>query len=421
MTMTMTSNPIRHTPITVRPPVLKVLGLGGGGCNAVNRMIELGLEGIEYIAANTDHQALKSCLAPTQVQLGPHCTRGLGAGGNPAVGEAAAEESYRELANALKGADMVFLTAGMGGGTGTGSIPIAARVAHAIGAVTIAIVTTPFSFEMGRRQLNARNGLAKLREYTDTLITVPNDRLLYVAPRDLPLELAFRLADDVLRQGIQGIAELVTETGLINVDFAHVRRLMQMGGGSLMSIGYGQGEGKAKKAIEQALHHPLLESVSVDSAAGMIANFTGGSDLTFFEVTEALTYLQEQSGNAADIIPGVIHNDGMEDRAQVILIVTGLGATTLEQALPGSERIIGRQNQAAVEQAPVSQDAAQPVPADNTYANPQAIPVTSRPAFAQSQRAAVETPQGDIPQVELNASATNLDIPAFLRRRVRYS
>ena len=254
MALTMTTNPIRQTVFEAHKPVIKVLGLGGGGCNAINRMIELGMEGVEFLAANTDHQALKNSLAQTKIQLGPQSTRGLGAGGNPAMGEAAAEESYRQLGSALAGADMVFLTAGMGGGTGTGSIPVAAQVARSVGAVTIAIVTTPFSFEMGRRQRNAREGLAKLRPHTDTLITVPNDRLLYVAPKDLPMELAFRLADDVLRQGIQGITELITQPGLINVDFAHIRRLMQLGGGSLMSIGQGHGEGKARQALDERRH-----------------------------------------------------------------------------------------------------------------------------------------------------------------------
>ncbi|MHB1120678.1 MAG: cell division protein FtsZ, partial [Bellilinea sp.] len=229
MNLTLSNNPQTQTPITSAKPVLKVIGLGGGGSNAVNRMIELGLSGVDFIAANTDAQVLKTSLAPTKIQMGSKLTRGLGAGGNPSVGEAAAEESYRELNQALAGADMVFLTAGMGGGTGTGAISIAARVARSLGAVTVAVVTTPFMFEIGKRQVNAREGLARLRPYTDTLITIPNDRLLKVAPRDLPLEMAFRLADDVLRQGIQGISELITETGLINVDFSHIRNIMQSG------------------------------------------------------------------------------------------------------------------------------------------------------------------------------------------------
>jgi cell division protein FtsZ len=389
MNLTMTTNPIRHTPLDVHKPVLKVIGLGGGGCNAVNRMIELGLSNVEFIAANTDRQALESSLAPVKIQLGPRVTRGLGAGGTPQIGEAAAEESYRELGMALQGADMVFLTAGMGGGTGTGSIPIAARVARTLGAVTIAIVTTPFSFEMGRRQKNATEGLAKLRPFTDTLITVPNDRLLSVASRDLPMELAFRLADDVLRQGIQGITEIITEPGVINVDFAHVRRLMQMGGGSIMAIGFGQGENKARQAIDQALHHPLLESITLDSARGIIANFTSGSDLTFFEVADALTYLQEQTGNCAEIIPGVINDERLEERTQVILIITGMGATPIEEALPGAEKIL-----------PAKQPQQHAVDLPPAYRNsPVAEPISA--------------------QMDLASAPANLDLPAFMRRRAR--
>jgi len=199
------SEPFKRTPINANLPVIKVVGLGGGGCNAVNRMIDFGMKGVEFIACNTDQQALMNSLADVNIQLGPRSTRGLGAGGIPAVGEKAAEESFQTLADALYGADMVFLTAGMGGGTGTGAIPVAARVSKTIGAVTIAVVTTPFSFEMGRRQKNAAIGLQKLRQYTDTMITVPNDKLLEVAPHDLPLEMAFKLADDVLRQGVSGI------------------------------------------------------------------------------------------------------------------------------------------------------------------------------------------------------------------------
>ncbi len=408
MALTMTSTPIRQMLFEAHKPVIKVIGLGGGGCNAINRMIELGMEGVEFIAANTDHQALKNNLAPTKIQLGPQSTRGLGAGGNPSVGEAAAEESFKQLGAALAGADMVFLTAGMGGGTGTGSIPIAAQVARSVGAVTIAIVTTPFSFEMGRRQRNAREGLAKLRPHTDTLITVPNDRLLYVAPKDLPMELAFRLADDVLRQGIQGICELITQPGLINVDFAHIRRLMQMGGGSLMSIGQGHGEGKALQALEQALHHPLLESVSLDGAAGIIANFTGGSDLTFLEVTEALTHLQEQTNSNAEIIPGVINDENMRGRAQVILIITGLGATSLEEALPGAERRIMHETRPSAA-APVDRFDHAPAYAPRPTQPPQA---PTAPSF----RVADE----DTPMMELAGAQVNLDLPAFMRRRARY-
>jgi len=258
----------------------------------------------------------------------------------PTIGEQAAEESFRELAQLLEGVDMVFLTAGMGGGTGTGSIPVAARVAKSIGALTIAVVTTPFSFEMGRRQKNAALGLAKLRQHTDTLITVSNDRLLDIAPQDLPLEMAFRLADDVLRQGVSGISELLTETGLINVDFAHIRHVMRLGGGALMAVGTGEGEDKAMKALHAALHHPLMDEVDLESAAGIIANFSGGDDLTFAEVAETLTFLHNAAGDQAEIIPGVINDPNLADRAQVILIVTGLGSLPIDQAIPGAEKFL---------------------------------------------------------------------------------
>ncbi len=397
-------HPVQRTPMMTRKPVLKILGLGGGGSNAINRLIELGLQDVEFIAANTDTQALAQCLAPKKVHLGPRCTRGLGAGGNPQVGEAAAEESYRELTNVLAGADMVFLTAGMGGGTGTGSIPVAARAARALGAVTVAVVTTPFSFEVGRRQKNAREGLARLSPHTDTLITVPNDRLLQIAPKTLTLDLAFQLADDVLRQGIQGIAELITQPGLINVDFAHIRQVMQFGGGALMSIGIGEGENKALKAIEQALHHPLLESITIDSATGIIANFSGGDGLTFLEVTGALNHLQELTHNQADIIPGVLHDSRMGDRAQVILVITGLGATPIETALPMRKPQADPVRTGEPIQAAVSRPASVAA---------RVTPESAAAARSGGQRAA---------QIEVaNANPADLDLPAFMRRRMRQS
>lgn len=361
-------------------PVLKVVGLGGGGSNAINRMIELGLNGIDFIAANTDSQALKASLAPTKVQLGPLSTRGLGAGGNPQVGYDAAKESIQDLADALEGADMVFLAAGMGGGTGTGSISIAAQVARHVGAVTVAIVSTPFSFEMGRRQVNANEGLARLRQHVDTLITIPNDRLLKIAPRDLPLDMAFRLADDVLRQGIQGISELITQTGYINVDFSHIRQVMKNGGGSLLSIGIGKGKDKAKQAIQNALHHPLLESVNINQATAIIANFTGGPDLTFMEVTEALSDLSVQTHHNAEIIPGIISDPRLQDRCEAILIMTGLGATPF-------------------------------APAEQRSLRKEEIPQASYKMTAPF-------PPRVTPQIaEVVPNTAEIDIPAFLRRR----
>ncbi len=323
---------------TIGRPNIKVLGLGGGGCNAVNRMIELGLTGVDFVAANTDRQALASSLAYARIQLGPRVTRGLGAGGDPRIGASAAMESSREIAAALARADMVFITAGMGGGTGTGAAPVAAEIAREAGAVVVAVVTVPFSFEMTRRAKNAAEGIRLLRPHTHTLVTVPNDRLLQIVPPDVSLEVAFRLADDVLRQGVQGIAELVTHAGLINVDFAHVRQLVMHGGGALMAIGLGEGEDKAGDALNQALHHPLLEIDSLDQAAGVLVHFTGGEDLTLYEVGEAVTRLRESLSPQADVILGATTVASMLGRAQVILIVTGLGGHPVQQ-VPTAEPV----------------------------------------------------------------------------------
>ncbi|MFZ3070338.1 MAG: cell division protein FtsZ [Anaerolineaceae bacterium] len=389
----MSKNPVysMRTPISSPLPKIVVLGLGGGGSNAINRMIESGMQGVTFIAANTDAQALASNLAPNKIQLGPKATRGLGAGGLPTVGETAAEESYRELASMLDGAEMVFLTAGMGGGTGTGAIPVAAKVAKAVGAVTIAIVTKPFSFELGRRQKNSEAGLAKLRQYTDTLIVIPNDKLIEVAPRDLPLEMAFSLADDVLRQGVQGISELITETGVINVDFSHIKNIMQRGGGALMAIGTGTGPDKIHQAIDKALHHPLLDEIDLYSATGMIANFTGSSNMSFRDVTDALQILQEASGFHADIIPGVITDPRMEDRIQLILIVTGIGMNKVDAPKIQTEMNYHEETS----QTPVSQP---------MYPDRKTV-LSNINEIGNSSY---------IPQVD---QENNLEVPAFLRRR----
>ena len=375
----------------IHQPVLKVLGLGGGGGNAVDRMIDLGLNGVDFIVANTDRQALERSKATVKIQLGPKSTRGLGAGGNPEVGRRAAEESWREIANAMAGADMVFLTAGMGGGTGTGSIPVATQIAKKCGAVAIAVVTTPFSFEMGRRQKNASDGLEELRKHTNTLISIPNDRLLQIAPKNLPLDTAFRLADDVLRQAVQSITELITEPGLINVDFAHIRRLMKLGGGALMTIGQAQGPDKALKAVQQALHHPLLENISIHHAAGVIANFTAGEDLSLMDVSSALSYLQTRANPDAEIVMGTTVDNRMDDRVQVILVVTGLGASPIEEVLPGADKAIRKPEEKAALQ---------------TLENE----VVRIPQVASQQMAT--------PQVSTTA---NLDLPAFMRRQPRYA
>ena len=387
-------------------PVLKVIGMGGAGGNAVNRMITLGLNGVDFIVMNTDHQDLNSNLAPTKIQLGPRSTRGMGAGGNPEVGRTAAEESKDEIKAALEGADMVFLTAGMGGGTGTGSIPVVGRIAKEMGIVTIAVVTTPFDFEKGQRQVNAREGLAALRPNTDTLIAIPNERLLHNdqwSP-NLPLTTMFQLADDVLRQAVTAISELVTEPGLINVDFSHIKDLMMRGGGALMTIGHGKGSDKAEKAIHQALNHPLLETINLEQAAGVIANFTGGEDLSLPEVGKALNHIQQMAGGSVDLVMGFNNDDRLEDRVQVILVVTGLGAQTLEDIIPGFEAQITPTEtlQEFMEDVPP------PVPVEAMIKDiPAETAKPQTPSWKQFQ-VAPEPPQ---------AGAPDLDIPAFLRRR----
>lgn len=387
-------------------PVIKVVGLGGGGCNAVQRMMEAGLRGVEFIAVNTDQQVLALHPAPTRILLGPGVTRGLGAGGDPAKGRAAAEESADELAAALQGADMVFLTAGLGGGTGTGAIPVAAKIARAVGAITMAVVTLPFSFEIGRRQKNAQEGLSRLRDHANTVITIPNDRLLQVAPRKLPIETAFRLADDVLRQAVQGVSELITEAGMINVDFAHIRRLISQGGGALMAIGHGQGNGKVRQAIEQALHHPLLESGSLVGAAGMIVHFTGGHDLTLWEIQEALEGLYQQADKDTEIVMGVINDERMAGRVQVIMVVTGLGGISLTEAAPGLAR-----PESFTSRAPAAVEPEQ-------VAEPAAEIESYQPVESQSEEAPAVRPW-TAGRTASSAVSTNLDLPAFLRTRLR--
>ncbi|MEI7988538.1 MAG: cell division protein FtsZ [Chloroflexota bacterium] len=398
-------------------PVLKVIGLGGGGCNAINRMIELGLRGVDFIAANTDRQVLQTSLAPVKVQLGPVLTRGLGAGSRPDIGESAALESAAEIKAALAGADMVFLTAGMGGGTGTGAIPVAAAIAQQIGAITVGIVTTPFSFEMGRRQKNATDGVKKLTPHTDTLIAISNDRLLEVKGGNMTIDLAFRIADDVLRQAVQGVTELITESGLINVDFSHIKRLMKMGGGAFLAIGQGEGDDKAMQAVQNALKHPLLESVSLEHAQGILVNFTGGQDLSFHEVTNAFSYLQDQATAGLDIVMGVVNDDRMSNRAQVILIVTGIGARTLEDVLPGSEKITQARPELAYR--PVMENLPQPQVA---VPIPVKMPLNSLPISSYSvTEEAVEWKSNSKQTSTIESTSIltseNLDIPAFLRRR----
>lgn len=391
---------------TPKPTVIKVLGLGGGGSNAVNRMIELGLEGVEFIAANTDAQALSSSLAPVRLQLGPRLTRGLGAGGRPEVGEAAAEESRQDIKEALEGADMVFLTAGLGGGTGTGAVGVAAQAARSVGALAVAVVTTPFTFEATQRRKNADYGLAKLRPHADTLITVPNDKLLNLLNRNVTFELSLRVADEVLRQGVQGITELIGKPGLINVDFAHVRAVMQMPGRAMLAIGQGRGEHKAAEAIQQALEMPLLENTTAGAkaASGLLVHFTGGDDLSLFETSQAVQAVTNAAPNA-EVIFGATIDKMMTGRAQVILVATGLPEAPV--VTTPTPRVVTLPHPAPTPHAPTQ--VAEPQPAGQLAEALFNRALGPRPAE-------VNTSTWAAPEAH-TVAGVNLDVPAFLRRR----
>lgn len=350
-------------------PKIRVIGLGGGGCNAVDRMITVGIPGVEYIAANTDAQSLSVASAPTRIQLGPQLTRGLGAGGSAEVGRKAAQESELELRDALEGADLVFLAAGMGGGTGTGSAPVVARIARELGALTVAVVTCPFGFEGAQRARSAQAGLQRLERHVHTLVRVQNDQLLEVAPKDLRLEVAFCVADEVLRQGIQGITELVTQAGLINLDFASVAAVIRQGGNALMAIGRGD---TVQQAAEAALCHPLLENALIDRAAALLVHVTGDSEMGLADIDEAMSAIIQRAHPAVNLLFGASEDQEMGGRAQVILIATGI-------------RDSGRE----------------PIAVQSLFGVP--LPATE---------------EDEIPQEPEPASVwESLDVPAFMRRR----
>jgi cell division protein FtsZ len=306
---------------------IRVIGVGGGGSNAVNRMIQASMTGIEFIAINTDAQALLLTEAPHRIRIGDKLTRGLGAGGNPSVGAKAAEENAEEIYEALKGSDMVFITAGMGGGTGTGASPVVAQIAREVGALTVGVVTRPFAFEGKKRLLSAEEGINNLKQHVDTLITVPNDRLLQVADKRTPLSEAFRLADDVLRQGIQGISDLITVPGLINLDFADVKTIMSAAGSALMAIGEGSGENRAMDAAQIAIASPLLD-IDISGARGVLFNITGGVDMTLFEVNEAADIISQAAHPEANIIFGAVQDPSFEGKVKITVIATGFDSGT---------------------------------------------------------------------------------------------
>jgi len=316
---------------------IKVIGVGGAGNNAVNRMVEMGVNGVEFIAVNTDKQALALSKAPTRIQIGEKITRCLGAGGDPLIGEKAAEESREEIANALKGSDMVFVTAGMGGGTGTGAAPVVAQIAKEMGILTVGVVTKPFTFEGKKRMQSAERGVSSLKEKVDTLVAIPNDRLLQVSERKTSVIEAFTMSDEVLRQGVQGISDLIAVPGLINLDFADVKTIMYDTGMAHMGIGRATGENRAEEAAKQAINSPLLES-SIEGARGVLLNITGGRDLGIFEVNTAAELVQKSIDPEANIIFGAVIDESMGDEISVTVIATGfdkdrIPASTVESII----------------------------------------------------------------------------------------
>jgi len=340
---------------------IKVVGVGGGGCNAVDRMIEEGLQGVEFIAVNTDAQALMLSKATTRVRIGDKLTRGLGSGGDSDVGRKAAEESAEDLYEVLKGSDMVFITGGMGGGTGTGGCSIVAQISREVGALTIGVVTKPFTFEGSRRIQNADNGIKNLKEQADTLIVIPNDRLLQIVDKRANLQDAFRMADDVLRQGVQGISELITVPGLINLDFADVRTIMSEGGAALMAVGVASGDNKAREAAEQAISSKLLD-ITIDGARGILFNVTGGSDLTLFEVNQAAAIIKETAHPDVNLIFGAVVDPNMGDNLRITVIATGFERTgvprrMLERPAPRFEEMQNQNTHSFESQMPPSEPA----------------------------------------------------------------
>ncbi|SED88004.1 cell division protein FtsZ [Ruania alba] len=410
--------------------VIKVVGIGGGGVNAVNRMIEVGLKGVEFIAVNTDAQALLMSDADVKLDVGRELTRGLGAGADPEVGKKAAEDHAEEIEEVLRGADMVFVTAGEGGGTGTGGAPVVAKIARSLGALTIGVVTRPFTFEGRRRGVQADAGIESLREEVDTLITIPNDRLLSISDRNVSVLDAFKSADQVLLSGVQGITDLITTPGLINLDFADVKSVMQGAGSALMGIGSARGEDRAVQASELAISSPLLEA-SIDGAHGVLLSIQGGSDLGLFEIHEAARLVQEAAHPEANIIFGAVIDDALGDEVRVTVIAAGFDSGT--NVTPSSTQ---GTRQAATSQQPPSaavRTAQPPAQAEQPPAAPEPAPRTSgsengdpapapapepAPVAGQSGQPPAANPL-EVPRVfdeePRNRREDDLDVPDFLK------
>lgn len=388
-------------PDIARFAKIKVVGIGGGGCNAVNSMISISqINGVDFIGINTDAQALLGCQAPTKIQIGENLTRGLGAGGNPEIGRQAAEESKEKIKEYLRDSDMVFLTCGEGGGTGTGATPLIAELAKELGALTVAVVTKPFQFEGTRRMVNAEEGIANVKDKVDTLIVIPNQRLLEVIDKKMTLLEAFRVTDSVLSQGVQGISDLITMPGLINVDFADVRTIMTNAGSSLMGIGTGVGENRASTAARTAIASPLLE-VSIDGAKGVLFNITGGPDLTMAEVDEAAKQIAGAVDPDANIIFGATIDEHLVDQVKITVIASGFDETKKRlRELTGRPAAYGVPGYASP-----SQQQQQPA----SYMKPVQV---NQPTAVNPQKAPVFPPPDDVPPEE-----DEFDIPAFLRQR----
>lgn len=437
--------------------VIKVIGVGGAGGNAVNRMIEDGVQGVSFIAANTDVQALNSNNAEVKIQLGPKLTRGLGAGSHPETGQKAAEESEETIEDALKGADMIFITAGMGGGTGTGAAPVIAKIARETGALTVGVVTRPFSFEGPKRSKNAAEGIAKLKEYVDTLVIVANNRLLEIVDKKTPMMEAFKEADNVLKQGVQGISDLITSTDYVNLDFADVKTVMENQGAALMGIGRASGENRTVEATKMAISSPLLE-VSIDGAKQVLLNITGGPDLTLFEAQDASEIVSTAAGEDVNIIFGTAINPNLGDEVVVTVIATGIddeAEAAASKQLPGRGHQVSapREKPAApkiltpeeaapaapVQEAPVQAEAAKPTspvkeekPAmmdpisvwglnDDDYSRRQ-NPEEQKRQAEEKEAASYADPSSAISQIDINTDYDDDDdddIPFFKHRRDR--
>ena len=395
--------------VDVQPAAnIKVIGVGGAGGNAVNRMIAAGLRGVEFIIANTDIQALMGSMAPRKLQIGPNLTKGLGSGGDPMVGRRAAEEDETAIADMLEGADMVFITAGMGGGTGTGAAPVVARAAREQGALTVAVVSRPFSFEGRRRGRQAEDGLNELRAEVDTLIVIPNERLLHVVNKDTPLTDAFAVADEVLLKATKGISDLVTVPGLVNLDFADVKSIMAAQGNALMGTGRASGPDRAVQAAHQAVSSPLLEDISVAGAQGVLLNITGGRDLTLHEVNEASSVVMEAAGDDANVIFGAVIDPALDGEIVITVIATGFGTAAARAQTAQAERRALPSRPAAERHFERPVAVAVAAPEEDTEVSPDAL---RRPAVWRRDPQTLRKP------ARFLGGRENFDVPAFLRKQ----